>query len=51
MVAREQSETEGSVRNIQPFESTEALADNSDCPTCGTTLEEVLYGMPDLQAY
>ena len=24
-------------------------AENSDCGTCGTTLQEVLYGMPDAE--
>ena len=45
-VAREEAETEGSVSNMEPSESTEALEDNPACPTCGTTLQEVLYGMP-----
>ena len=40
--AREQAETGGSVRNMQPLESTEALEGNPACPTCSTTLQEVL---------
>jgi len=48
-VAREEAETEGSVSNTDSFESTEELEDNPACPTCGTTLQEVLYGMPDAE--
>ena len=49
-VAREEAETEGSVNNMESFESAEALEDNPACPTCGTTLQEVLYGMPTAEA-
>ena len=48
-VARGEAEAEGSVSNMEPLESTEALEDNPACPTCGTTLQEVLYGMPDAE--
>ena len=48
-VAREEAETEGSVSNMEPLESTKALEDNPACPTCGTNLQEVLYGMPDAE--
>ncbi len=48
-VAREEAETEGSVSNMEPLESTKALEDNPGCPTCGTTLQEVLYGEPDAE--
>jgi len=34
-------------RNLETPEAiAEALEDNPACPTCGTTLQEVLYGMP-----
>ena len=45
-VAREEAETEGSVSNMESSEYTGTLEDNQACPTCGTTLQEVLYGMP-----
>ena len=48
-VARGEAETEGSVSNMESFESTEALQDNPACPICGTTLQEVLYGMPSAE--
>ena len=34
--------TGGSVSNMEPLESTEALEDNPACPKCGTTLKEVV---------
>ena len=48
-VAREKAETESLVSNMEPSESTESLEDNHTCPTCQTTLQEVLYGMPDAE--
>ena len=48
-MAREKAETESLVSNIEPSEAGEALGDNPACPICGTTLQEVLYGMPDAE--
>ena len=45
-VAREKAETESLVSNMETSEAGEPLEDNPACPICGTTLQEVLYGMP-----
>jgi len=49
-LAREEAETADSISNMESFESTEELEDNLACPICGTTLQEVLYGMPTAEA-
>ena len=49
-VAREKAETESLVSNMETSEAGEALEDNPACPICGTTLQEVLYGMPTAEA-
>ena len=49
-VAREEAETESLVSNMETSEAGEALEDNPACPICGTTLQEVLYGMPTAEA-
>jgi rubredoxin len=49
-LATEEAETEGPVSNTDSLESTEELEDNPACPICGTSLQEVPYGMPTAEA-